>query len=56
MGKKQRLIMTDHQFALHAISGAQLLLEEYLRPQPQNNERILGKLVRCSNTPIWLWL
>jgi hypothetical protein len=37
--------MTDHQLALGAISEAQLLLEEYLRPRPQNIERILGKWV-----------
>ena len=32
--------MTDQQFALEAISEAQLILEDYLRPRPQN-ERIL---------------
>ena len=37
--------MTDQQLALHAISEAQLLLEEYLQPRSQNNERILDKLV-----------
>jgi hypothetical protein len=37
--------MTDHQLALHAIGEAQLLLEKYPRPRPQNNERILDKLV-----------
>ena len=43
--------MTDHQLALHAISEAQLLLEEYLRPRPQNNERILDKLVEVLERP-----
>jgi phage gp36-like protein len=37
--------MTDQQLALHAISEAQLLLEEYLQPRYQNNEPILDKLV-----------
>ncbi len=37
--------MTDQQFALQAINEAQLILEEYLRPRPQNNERILDRLV-----------
>ena len=37
--------MTDQQLALHAISEAQLLLEEYLQPRSQNNEPILDKLV-----------
>ena len=45
--------MTDQQLALHAISEAQLLLEEYLQPRPQNNERILDKLWKFSNAPIW---
>jgi hypothetical protein len=43
--------MTDHQLALHAISGAQLLLEEYLGPRPENNERLLGKLVEVLEYP-----
>ncbi len=37
--------MTDQQLALQAINEAQLILEEYLRPRPQNNERILDRLV-----------
>ena len=37
--------MTDQQLALQGISEAQLILEEYLRPRPQNNERILDRLV-----------
>jgi hypothetical protein len=43
--------MTDQQFALEAISEAQLILEEYLRPQPQNHERILDKLVEVLERP-----
>ncbi len=35
--------MTDQQLALQAINEAQLILEEYLRPRPQNNERILER-------------
>ena len=37
--------MTDQQLALQAVNEAQLILEEYLRPRPQNNERILDRLV-----------
>jgi hypothetical protein len=33
--------MTDQRLALEAINEAQLILEDYLRPRPQNNERIL---------------
>ncbi len=43
--------MTDQQLALHAISEAQLLLEEYLQPRSQNNERILDKLVEVLERP-----
>ena len=43
--------MTDQQLALHAISEAQLLLEEYLQPRPQNNERILDNLVEVLKRP-----
>ncbi len=43
--------MTDQQLALHAISEAQLLLEEYLQPRPKNNERILDKLVEVLERP-----
>jgi hypothetical protein len=43
--------MTDQQFTLEAISEAQLILEEYLRPQPQNHERILDKLVEVLERP-----
>ena len=43
--------MTDQQLTLQAINDAQLILEEYLRPQPQNNERILDKLVEVLERP-----
>jgi len=46
--------MTDEQLALHAISEAQLLLEDYLQPRPQNNqnnEGILDKLVEVLERP-----
>jgi hypothetical protein len=41
--------MTDQQLALQAINEAQLILEEYARPQ--NNERILDKLVEVLERP-----
>lgn len=37
--------MTDQEFVLQAVSEAQRILEEYLQPQPHNNERILDRLV-----------
>ena len=43
--------MTDQQLALEAISEAQLILEEYLLPRPQNNERILHRLVEVLERP-----
>ena len=43
--------MTDQQLALQAISEAQLILEEYLQPRPQNNEHILHKLVEVLERP-----
>jgi hypothetical protein len=43
--------MTDQQLALHALSEAQLILEEYLQPRPQNNEGILDKLVEVLERP-----
>ena len=43
--------MTDQQLAVQAISEAQLILEEYLRPRPQNDERILDKLVEVLERP-----
>ena len=43
--------MTDQQLALQGINEAQLILEEYLRPRPQNNERILDRLVEVLERP-----
>jgi hypothetical protein len=43
--------MTDQQLALQAVSEAQRILEEYLLPRPQNNERILDKLVEVLERP-----
>jgi len=43
--------MTDQQLALQAINEAQLILDEYLRPRPQNNERILDRLVEVLERP-----
>ena len=43
--------MTDQQLALQAIYEAQLILEEYLRPWPQNNEDILDRLVEVLERP-----
>ncbi len=43
--------MTDQQLALQAINEAQLILGEHLRPRPQNNERILDKLVEVLERP-----
>jgi hypothetical protein len=43
--------MTDQQLALEAINEAQLILEHYLRPRPQNNERILDRLVEVLERP-----
>ena len=43
--------MTDQQLAFQAINEAQLILEEFLRPGPQNNERILEKLVEVLERP-----
>jgi hypothetical protein len=43
--------MTDQQLALEAINDAQLILEDYLRPRPQNNESILDRLVEVLERP-----
>ena len=43
--------MTDQQLALQAISDAQLILEEYLRPSPKDNVKILDKLVEVLERP-----
>jgi len=37
--------MTDQQMVLRAANDAQRILEEYLEPRPQNDERILAELV-----------
>jgi len=43
--------MTDQQLALEAINEAQLILEDYLRPRPQNDQRILDRLVEVLERP-----
>ena len=43
--------MTDQQLALQAINEAQLILEDYLRPRPQNSESILNRLVEVLDRP-----
>ena len=43
--------MTDQQLAIHAISEAQCILDEYLQPRPHDNERILDKLVEVLERP-----
>ena len=43
--------MTDQQLALQAINEAQLILEEYLRPRPQNDVHILDKVVEVLERP-----
>jgi hypothetical protein len=43
--------MTDQQLALEAINEAQLILEDYLRPWPQNSESILNRLVEVLERP-----
>ena len=44
--------MTDQQLALQAVSEAQRILDEYLQPRPQNNERgILDQLVEVLERP-----
>jgi hypothetical protein len=43
--------MTDQQLALQGIKQAQQILEEYLQPRPQNNDRILDKLVEVLERP-----
>ena len=44
--------MTDQQLALQAVSEAQLILEEYLQPRPNNNDaRILAKLEEVLGRP-----
>jgi len=43
--------MTDQQLALHALNEAQRILEEYPQPRPQNNERILDRVVEVLERP-----
>ena len=44
--------MTDQQLALQAVSEAQRILDEYLQPRLQNNERrILDQLVEVLERP-----
>jgi hypothetical protein len=44
--------MTDQELALQAVGEAQRILEVYLQPRPQNNERrILDKLVEVLERP-----
>jgi hypothetical protein len=44
--------MTDEQLAVQAVSEAQHILEEYLKPRPRNDERsILDKLVEVLERP-----
>ena len=43
--------MTDQQLALHAVSEALCILDEYLLPRPHDSERILDKLVEVLERP-----
>lgn len=44
--------MQDEELALQAVSDAQRILEEYLKPQPRNNERaLLDQLVEVLDRP-----
>jgi hypothetical protein len=43
--------MTNQQLAPQAINEAQLILEDYLRPRPQNHERILDSLMEVLERP-----
>jgi hypothetical protein len=43
--------VTDQQLVLQAVNEAQRILEEYLEPRPQNNERILAELVEVLERP-----
>ena len=44
--------MTDQELALQAVSEEQRILEVYLQPRPQNNERrILDRLVEVLERP-----
>jgi hypothetical protein len=37
--------MTDQELMLQAVGNAQGILEEYLEPRPNDNERLLSRLV-----------
>ncbi|HEY3679272.1 MAG TPA: hypothetical protein VGL45_11195 [Bradyrhizobium sp.] len=43
--------MTDQLLVLQAVNEAQRILEEYLEPRPQNDERILAELVEVLERP-----
>ena len=43
--------MNDQQLAIQAIGEAQLILEEFLQPRPQNNELVLDRLVEVLERP-----
>jgi hypothetical protein len=43
--------MTDQQLILQAVNEAQRILEGYLEPRPQNDERILTDLVEVLERP-----
>ena len=43
--------MTDQQFIFQAINQAQRILEGYLEPRPQNDERVLTELVEVLERP-----
>ena len=44
--------MTDQELAVQAVSEAQRILEVYLQPRPQNNERrILDRSVEVLERP-----
>ena len=43
--------MTNQQLAPQAINEAQLILEDYLLPRPQNHEHILDRLVEVLKRP-----
>ena len=43
--------MTDQQLILQAVNQAQRILEGYLEPRPQNDERTLTELVEVLERP-----
>jgi hypothetical protein len=43
--------MNDQQLAIQAIGEAQLILEEFLQPRPQNHEHVLDRLVEVLERP-----